>query len=68
MNLLKNISGVKDNDCFLGRIIQNKGNWWTKVKTYGQEENNHWEERPLVLQTLYAPVQECQGEEVGVGG
>jgi hypothetical protein len=29
---------------------------------------HHWEERPLVLQTLYAPVQgKHQGQEVGVG-
>jgi hypothetical protein len=29
--------------------------------------SHHWEERPFVLQRLYAPG-ECQGQEVGVGG
>jgi hypothetical protein len=31
---------------------------------------HHWEERPLVLQRLYAPIQgnEYQVREVGVGG
>ena len=30
---------------------------------------HQWEERSLVLGSLYAPVQgECQGQEMGVGG
>jgi hypothetical protein len=31
--------------------------------------SHHWEERPLVLQTLYAPVQgNAGGQKAGVGG
>jgi hypothetical protein len=42
------------------------------LATYIAEDGligHHWEERPLVLRRLYAPIQgEYQGQEAGAGG